>query len=236
MINGKPLICITADSNSRAAAPNAPRDLWLNDFYCEAIHNAGGVAVITGERNPEEYAELCDGVIMSGGPDLEPEYYGETVLNDTVRIDPPRTAFELPLMQAFIERKKPMFGICRGFQMINYALGGTLYQDLVEQLGYVHFAEGLYHDVTCTKDSVLCRLFGEKFKVNSYHHQAVKDPGRGLIVTARSVEGIIEAYEHESLPIIGTQFHPERMSGRWSGDKTPDFAPIFDHFINMTKK
>ena len=235
MINGKPLICITSDSNSRAAA-NAPRDLWLNDFYLEAIHNAGGIAVIAGERNPEDYADLCDGVIMSGGPDLEPEYYGETILNDTVRIDPPRTAFELPLMQAFIERKKPMLGICRGCQMINYALGGTLYQDLVEQLGSVHFAEGLYHDVTCEKESVLGRMFGEKFKVNSFHHQAVKDLGRGLRVTARSVEGIIEAFEHESLPIIGTQFHPERMAGRWCTGITPDFAPLIEHFINLTKR
>jgi len=236
MVNGKSLICITNDSNHRATKGLSPRDLWLNDFYCEAVHNAGGIAVVTGERDPEDYADLCDGVIVSGGADLEPEYYGESILNDTVRTDPPRTEFELPLMQAFIRRKKPMFGICRGFQMINFALGGTLYQDLTEQLGFVHFDPELFHCVTAEKDSVLCRLFGEKFKVNSFHHQAVKELGSGLRVTARSVEGIIEGYEHESLPIIGTQFHPERMSGVWAAGKTPDFAPLFDYFVNMTKK
>lgn len=236
MINGKSLICITNDSNYRATNGQAPRELWLNDFYCEAIHNAGGIAVVTGERDPEDYADLCDGVIVSGGADLEPEFYGETVLNESVRIDPPRTAFEIPLINAFIERKKPMLAICRGFQMVNFVLGGTLYQDLVEQLGYVHFDVSLFHYVDAEKGSVLHELFGERFKVNSFHHQAVKDLGKGLKVTARSIEGIIEAYEHETLPILGTQFHPERLSGKWGAGKTQDFAPLFDYFVNMTKK
>lgn len=236
MINGKSVICISNDSNHRATNGAEPRDLWLNDFYCEAVDNAGAVIVITGERSSEDYADLCDGLILSGGADIEPEFFGETILNDSVRTDPKRTAFEYPLAKAFIDRKKPILTICRGFQVLNCFLGGTLYQDLPEQLGFVHFDTRIFHPVITEPGSVLHGLFGEQFRVNSFHHQAIKDPGRGLRVTACSVEGIIEAYEHETLPIIGTQFHPERMSGRWCEGKTPDFAPLFKHFVDMTKK
>ena len=237
MINGKPIICVTNSSNHVSTKGEATRDLWLNDTYAAAVSKAGGVVVIPGERNAEDYADFCDGLLLTGGPDIEPEVYGETKLNDTVKCDPIRTDFEIPLAKAFIAKKKPIFTICRGFQLINCVLGGTLYQDIVEQLGYVHIHPNiLRHNITAADGSIMHRLFGKEFKVNSYHHQAVKELGEGLRVTARSVEGIIEGYEHESLPIIGTQFHPERMSGIWAAGKTPDFAPLFEYFVNMTKK
>ncbi|MBQ2866723.1 MAG: gamma-glutamyl-gamma-aminobutyrate hydrolase family protein [Clostridia bacterium] len=236
MINGKPIICVTNSSNHVSTKGEATRDLWLNDTYAAAVSKAGGVVVIPGERNAEDYADFCDGLLLTGGPDIEPEVYGETKLNDTVKCDPIRTAFEIPLTKAFIAKKKPIFTICRGFQLINCVLGGSLYQDIVEQLGYVHIHPNiLRHNITAADGSIMHRLFGKEFKVNSYHHQAVKELGEGLRVTARSVEGIIEAYEHESLPIFGVQFHPERLTGSRYDGKTQDFAPLFEHFINMAK-
>ena len=237
MVNGKSVICVSNASNYVSTKGETTRELWLNDTYSAAIYNAGGIVVVTGERGPEDYAELCDGLMLIGGPDIEPELYGETKFNDTVKVDPIRTAFEVPLVKAFIDRKKPIFGICRGFQLINCVLGGTLYQDIVQQLGYIHIGTNaiLRHDITAEKGSVLYNLFGEKFKVNSYHHQVVKDLGKGLKVTARSIEGLIEGFEHESLPIFGVQFHPERLTDSWYDGKTQDFAPLFEHFVNMTK-
>ena len=192
--------------------------------------------MITCGRCAEEMADLCDGLLITGGPDLEPEVYGEQPLNDTVKPMPERTAFEKPLFQAFLDRGKPILGICRGCQFINAVMGGTLYQDLVEQKGWVHFNTQIRHEVYAEEGSVLYRLFGPKFRTNSTHHQAVKDLAPGFHVTARSVEGIVEAYEHDTLPILATQFHPERLTGILWDDRTPDFRPWFEYFVELVRK
>ena len=121
-------------------------------------------------------------------------------------------------------------------QVINVALGGKLYQDLPEQLGFIHFDMKLRHYVTAAEDSILRELFGERFRVNSTHHQAVRDLAPGLRMTAVSPEGIVEAYEHETQPIMGTQFHPERMSGGAQDERTPDFQPLFDRFVEICRE
>ena len=192
--------------------------------------------MITCGRCAEEMADLCDGLLITGGPDLEPEVYGEQPLNDTVKPMPERTAFEKPLFQAFLDRGKPILGICRGCQFINAVMGGTLYQDLVEQKGWVHFNAQIRHEVYAEEGSVLYRLFGPKCRTNSTHHQAVKDLAPGFHVTARSVEGIVEAYEHDTLPILATQFHPERLTGILWDDRTPDFRPWFEYFVELVRK
>lgn len=88
---------------------------------------------------------------------------------------------------------------------------------------------------TPSPGSILHELFGEKFKTNSTHHQAIKQLAPGLKATAHSIEGIVEAFEHESLPIFGTQFHPERLSGKYNDGRTPDFTPLFRRFIANAK-
>ncbi len=235
MLNERPLICCTTAGRNDESDP---RRRILEDWqsYPLAILAAGGIPLSTNELCPEEMAELCDGLVLTGGADIDPDLYGEEIFNDTVKPDPIRTAFEVPLTRAFLERKKPILCICRGFQLMNALLGGDLWQDTVAQLGYVHMNRDIRHPVFAEEGSVLYRLFGREFRVNSTHHQAVKTPGRGLRVTARSVEGIIEAYEHESLPIWGTQFHPERLTGILWDDRTPDFAPYFRFFVEETKK
>lgn len=228
----KPLICVSADRR----VMDSDERRWfneLNNAYTDALFRAGGVPLLTCGLCAEEMAQLCDGLLLSGGADLDPVLYGEEILNDTVKIKPERDAFELELFRAFCERGKPVFGICRGCQVINVALGGTLYQDLVEQKGLVHFDVQLRHRVHAEEGSVLWKCFGETFFTNSTHHQSVKDIAPGLRVTARSAEGIVEAFEHESLPVFATQFHPERLTGELWDERTPDFAPLFDYFIGL---
>ena len=211
MFNGKPLICISSDMKKMESDP---RRLITETYqtYSDAVFYAGGIPMITCGRCAEEMADLCDGLLITGGPDLEPEVYGEQPLNDTVKPMPERTAFEKPLFQAFLDRGKPILGICRGCQFINAVMGGTLYQDLVEQKGWVHFNAQIRHEVYA------------------------EDLAPGFHVTARSVEGIVEAYEHDTLPILATQFHPERLTGILWDDRTPDFRPWFEYFVELVRK
>ena len=232
-IQDKPLICLSNDSNFFQTHGDAPRQIHSPKAYGAAIAAAGGIPLLTCEQCAEEMAELCEGLLLSGGDDVDPELYGETILNDSVGPDPERTQFEVPLARAFLERGKPILTICRGFQLLNVLLGGTLYQDLLEQKGWIHSNGKIRHDLYAEEGSILHALFGPVFKVNSTHHQAIKALAPGLRVTARSVEGIIEGYEHESLPIFGVQFHPERLTGVQWDSRTPDFKPFFQRFIAL---
>lgn len=236
MIIGKSVICLSGGSNHLDTKGEGPRFIHMNESYSKALANAGAIVVIGAEQNPEELAELCDGLVLCGGPDVESWRFGEEVLNSTVKADPQRDVFEFALTKAFITKNKPILAICRGFQLLNIELGGTLYQDIVEQLGYIHSNAELRHFITALEGSILHNLFGKTFKVNSTHHQAIKELGKGLKATAYSVEGIIEAYEHDTLPIIGIQFHPERLTGEYYDGRTPDFAPYFKYFISITQK
>ena len=235
MLNGKPLICVSSDVRRMEEDPRRTIS-EVYETYTEAIANSGGIPILTCDQFPEDMADLCDGLLLTGGPsDLEPELYGEEILNDTVTIMPLRTAFEIPLFKAFLKREKPILGICHGFQLMNVCLGGTLYQDLPTQKGW-HHSNDVRHDVFVEEDSVLYRLFGGQFKVNSTHHQAIRDLAPELRLTAKSVEGIPEAYEHRTLPILASQFHPERLTGILWDDRTPDFKPYFDYFVNIVKE
>lgn len=233
----KPLILISSDSNlNTPIIQGAPRELRSPAAYSRAVSYAGGVPVIGGEQNAIELAEICDGLVLSGGSDIEPELFGETVLNPSVKVDPPRTKYEYELLDAFIKADKPIFGICRGSQVMNVYFGGTMYQDLVEQKNWNHMAPFIRHEVEAVDGSILNKLFGKKFRVNSTHHQAVKDVAKDIKVTAYSENGqLIEAWEHEKLPIFAVQFHPERLTNIMWDDRTPDFAPLFEYFIDFVR-
>ena len=205
MFNGKPLICISADVKRMESDPRR-MITEMHQTYTQAIFNAGGIPMITCDVCAEEMADLCDGLLLSGGADMDPDLYGEEPLNDSVKPLPERTAFEKPLFEAFLKRGKPILGICRGSQLINVCMGGTLYQDLLEQKGWVHMNGAIRHDVYAEEGSVLYKLFGKQFKTNSTHHQAVKDLAPGFHVTARSIEGIVEAYAPS------TWRRPQRLS------------------------
>lgn len=232
MLEGKPLICVSAEL--RTMAEDARRRISeLHQTYTEAVFRAGGIPLPTCALCADELAQLCDGLVLSGGADIAPERYGEAVLNDTVQPQPERDAFELTLLRAFMRQDKPILGICRGSQVINVALGGTLYQDLAQQRQLQHQDVAMRHSVAAVEGSVLHELFDARFLVNSTHHQAVKTLGRDLWATAYADDGTIEAFEHRSKPILAAQFHPERLTGRLWDARTPDFLPFFAHFIRL---
>ena len=236
MVGGKPLIAVTASSNYVAAKGQEPRHLILSVDYVHAVALAGGIPVITGEECPKAIAGLCDGLLLSGGPDVSPELYGETVENSTVMPDPIRDWYEEALLGEWMKTGKPVYGICRGCQFINVFFGGTLYQNLAEESGWSHRDLQVRHPVLAEKGSIIESLFGSEFLVNTIHHQAVKKPGKGLKITARSPEGVVEALEHQSLPIFATQFHPEKMANSFRDQTTQDFQPVFEYFVDMVRK
>lgn len=235
MLNNKPIICISTDSDNCTNDGSKPRQLISPAAYSRVIAEAGAVPFLTTEQCAEEMAEICDALVLSGGDDVCPCLYNEEILNDTVKPDPARTEYEVPLTKAFLAKGKPILTICRGFQLMNCMMGGNLYQDLVEQMGYVHMNGNIRHDIFAEEGSRLYRIFGKQFKVNSTHHQAIRKLAPGFHVTARSIEGLIEGYEHDTLPIWGTQFHPERLTSKLYDGRTPDFAPYFKDFVDFVR-
>lgn len=238
MLHKKPLIAITCTTNGAGLTDSPSRAIHNTVAYSNAIAAAGAVPVLAPECCTTDYAEICDALLLSGGHDMDPTWYGEDPINDTVKIDLIRDSYEIELTRAFLARRKPIMAICRGFQVLNVILGGDLYQDLTSQLGFVHMEPAIRHPFYAEPDSVLASLFGTEFKVNSTHHQAVRELGKGLRVTGRSVEGIVESYEC-TVPgqlIWGTQFHPERLTGAQWDERTPDFAPYFAAFVEKVKE
>jgi putative glutamine amidotransferase len=209
-----------------------------NGHIYHAAFTACGTEV-TAQYLPEISTEY-DGLVLCGGDDLDPKYYAQT--NTACGpIDPDRDAAEWALLDAFVKAGKPVMGICRGHQILNVALGGTLIQDLKDdcptQLAHeAMYAEGKNtHPVCAVSDSLLCQLFGKEFHTNSHHHQAVKTCGEGLRITVTTKDGLAEAIEHEQLPIFSVQWHPERMIGE-ENLELPNMMPLFEHFIALCKK
>lgn len=233
----KPIILITGGT---AAAANGTPQWALNMNYAEMIARAGGIPVLAvNEACAKEYAEIADGLLLSGGKDVTTSLYGQEQKYDFVITDPRRDDLEWKVMDEFIARKKPIFGICRGIQVMNVYFGGTLIQDIPDQFGGEH-AKGVNHDLKIKKDSILGQLFGESMLINSYHHQALGELGKDLVATAWSDANgheLVEAVEHTSLPVWSVQWHPERMTGEVTNPvNCVDSMPIFEYFVNQCKK
>lgn len=222
-----PLIGISCGRTGSGAAT-------LSANYTEAVARAGGIPVIfptvADSALAASLVAKVDGIIFSGGPDLDPSYYGETVWNETVEVDTLRDASDLLLMRTAVSSGKPVMCICRGEQLMNVVLGGTLYQDLPTQLDTsVAHSGGALHRISVERGSVLYDLFGkDSLTVNSFHHQAVKNTAPDIRVTARSGDGIVEAYEYGDR-IVAFQFHPEVMAR----DDEAWLAP-FRYFVKKT--
>ncbi len=212
----------------------------LGQGYIEGVNKAGGLAVILPLVLEDDMAdrilETVDGILFSGGPDIDAKYFGEENMKDCGEISPERDSLELLLAKKAIEKRKPVFGICRGMQLLNVALGGSLYQDIHagrnsgDVLKHWQEAPGWYpvHNVKIIEGSRLQHIYRTgTLGVNSYHHQAVRDAGSGLSIVAKSSDGVIEAVESSDNHFIAAvQWHPEIM---WQ--KNTLHLKLFEEFV-----
>jgi putative glutamine amidotransferase len=191
--------------------------------YVAAVQRGGGLALLLPEdprlvEDPGEALDLIDGLLLAGGADIDPLAYGQPAHAETVGTVPERDTFEIALARAAIERDLPVLGICRGMQLINVALGGTLLQHLPERFGHhehrrvVGSFDGADHEVELRENTLVMRVVEESpHHTKSHHHQGVDRLGEGLEVSATSaMDGLAEAIE---LPgkrfVLGVQWHPE---------------------------
>ncbi len=221
-------IAISVSAKEKAKGAGSP--------YFKALVAAGArpeELVLLGPHDAARFrVEDYDGVLLAGGEDVDPTRYGEKKQYDTVKVDRNRDLFEFGLIDRARERGLPIFGICRGIQVINVKFDGTLFQDLEEQKSLKHRQQGgrseTTHRVLVTdSESQLAQSVTGSCPVNSLHHQAIDRVGRGLKVTARSSEdGIVEAVEAaDGYPLAAVQWHPEEMVDR------PDQRKIFERFL-----
>jgi putative glutamine amidotransferase len=182
----------------------------IKHHYVDAILKSGGVPMLLPPvDNPQIYAEKVDGLLIPGGDDLDPSYYNEERLPEVKLASRERSGFEIAMLKEMVKLRKPILGICYGMQLINVAFGGTLYQDIESQLKVAINHKTDYHIIVITENRFLRE---GRFSVNSTHHQAVRMPGSGLSVIARSPDNLIEAFCREDYPfLIGIQWHPERQ-------------------------
>lgn len=176
-------------------------------------------------------AVSCDGLLIPGGADVNPSRYGQENIA-SMGIDEARDEAELALIRQFLELERPIFGICRGFQMLNVALGGTLRQHITADNHTQVDGKDRFHSVRVVH-SFLRTLYGEQFVSNSSHHQALDRLGEGLSLTCVSEDGIPEGVIHENGRVFGVQFHPERMSFALRRPECDDGAPILQAFCAM---
>ena len=240
----RPLIGITGRKDTSARLLNSPL-YAVGETYVRAIHQVGGTPLIIPPMMQEEdwppLLTQLDGLLLSGGEDIDPVYYNQKPQTWMGKSDTERDTSELGLVRLALERQLPILAICRGHQVLNIALGGTLYQDLAAQVpdalehAFVPARpmERTVHSVTLTAESRLAAILGgTEFGVNSAHHQAVHIPGEGLQIVARAPDGVIEALEMPEHPFcLSVQWHPEAMI------KTgPAMLPLFAAFIAAAEK
>lgn len=264
----KPIILVTS---LREFSPkgNSFSSVAADSYYINALLLSGAVPLIVPlglkKSELEKLAELAQGLLIPGGIDIHPKRYGVSEIHkrsgglafektDTPAGDEERSGFsderdelEISLAKIFIEKKKPVFGICRGAQIINVATGGTLCQDIQSEMpsalhheydgetsldGY--FSKDI-HGIVFSENTLLASVFTDpKNTINSLHHQAIKKVGSGLRIAALATDGVAEAIESEDMAsqwILGVQWHPETIM-----EKHPENKLLFKKFIEATKK
>lgn len=170
-----------------------------------------------------------DGLLLPGGGDVDPALFGQED-HGSRQIERELDEAQLGLLDLFVKAGKPVLGICKGCQVLNIGLGGDVIQDLDTAAFHTYDGDFKFHTAFFTPGTGLYRLYGPHARVNSAHHQGVGRLGEGLVVAARAPDGVVEAIEHERLPLLGVQFHPERMCFASYRPEAADGAPIFRAF------
>lgn len=219
----RPSIGITPDfSEPSASQPFAKYD--LKAAYADAVLRAGGLPLVLPYSDDRQvidcWLDRISGLVITGGAfDIAPEHYGESAREGLGPVKATRTGFELALLRAALSRGLPVLGVCGGMQLLNVAFGGTLYQDIAREVPDARPHEQQHdrtqpqHPVEVRGDSVLGECVGKgQLMVNSTHHQAVHQVGEGLVATAHSPDGLVEAIEQPGQNfVVGVQWHPELM-------------------------
>jgi putative glutamine amidotransferase len=217
----------------------------LNEKYSEAIENSGGkLQMLDSKEDIDKFIDQADGVLLPGGNDVNTMLYGEERKSHTQPPHDERDMFELYLIERAMEKKLPILGVCRGLQILNVKLGGTLYQDVQKEMdGSIRHdwheensepisRSLLVHPVSFDGNSRLHTLVGkDSVDVNSLHHQGIKDLGKGLVASGHSPDGLVEAVEMPDYPyLVGVQWHPEELYS------TPVWKNFFDNFVEVCSK
>lgn len=200
--------------------------IWgLLEPYLKALESQGASIVILPPQADDKLPALLrklDGVLLPGGVDVDPAHFAEEPIPELGEVSLERDAIELFVARYTAQHGIPTLGVCRGVQVMNVALGGSLYQDLPAQgfraVQHSQKAEppALGHSVEQTEQSPLNKLFAQRFRVNSYHHQALKGLAPGLRVVATAPDGLVEAVQLEGHPFyLGVQWHPELLPEQW---------------------
>lgn len=209
----------------------------IKEGYYSVIEEVGGspilLPVVEKRETLDSYIEIIDGLLLSGGVDVDPHYFGEDPQRTLGRIDPMRDRNELYLAAKAMEKQKSILGICRGIQILAVASGGGIIQDIPTQIAnsiqHMQNAPRWYgtHKVCLVKESLLYKIYRkDEITTNSFHHQSVQKVGKDFFITANTVDGVIEGIEHKNHRFtVGVQWHPELM---WRKDaKTLELFKVF---------
>lgn len=246
MILNKPVIGIVLDYREGGQNQYSSSPFYaLKSGYIDMIHQSGAKVLLISYDYEliEYYLDLIDGLMIVGGYfDINPNRYGDNEIHENVKLNLVRENFEFAIMEKALTKKKlPIFGICNGMQLINILNGGNIIQHIPDNTDFIEHEQcripgfesyaKTYHEVKIAKDSKLFEIVGEeKIATNSSHHQAVKNVGSEIKITARALDGVIEAIEHKSHPFcLGVQWHPE--FGSTEADKK-----LFDGFVAASQK
>lgn len=215
----KPLIGITGKRDIDKTLPTEDQSIREYDRYLcnytRAINEAGGTPILLAlESDPSEVIKHLDGVVFSGGADIDPKYYNQQHDPKLGELQPERDDFEVALIKEVLRLKIPALGVCRGMQLFNVASGGTLHQHIDEHEEMVQAPGGENHLVLFDPDTQIGGLYGQSRNVNSLHHQSVDKLADGYRIAGRLACGSVEAIEHKTLPMLGVQWHPEILPQR----------------------
>ncbi len=228
----KPLIAIACNID----VDDGRRRIALSRSYADSLLDAGGLPVVLpltqDQATLRQYLSDCRGLLLPGGVDVLPSLYGAEPLPHLGTVEPEMDHYQIALTRLAMELNLPLLAICRGLQVLNVALGGSLIQHIPHQEPWLNHDQPLaprwpFHSVEALEGSRIGQIFGQSFQVNSFHHQAVDRLAPQLEITARAPDGIVEALEHQQKPfVVAVQWHPEAMAAH-----CPRTQELFRRFV-----